>query len=669
MIPTMRFPRFLPAAVVAVSTACSAFAGANDWPDWLSTASREPTPDYAAKAPAVVLLDDTSLEIDAHGVAIETHRYAVRILHLSGRDNASASTYYNGAGDKVLKADAWLLRDGKSGHPVERLDWVDLAANSPGAAIDELRSRNINLSSFAVEGDVFGVEMQVRGSLVVAQIGPFRFGQKLPVVTERLTVNLPPGFSLEAQLYGPIQPLAATPDSHTWTWTSSDRPYRPDEPFAAPGSRADAELFLGLRVPRGASGFAPRSFANWSEVAEMYDQLNSGQCDSSPELVAKVHEVTANCPDQLARIKAVAAYVQRVRYIEINEGLRHGFGWKARRASTVFSTGYGDCKDKANLLAAMLNAAGLHSHRVIALADPEEGRRVHPEFPSPVQFNHAILAIEVDNSVQVPAVVATEKWGRVLFFDPTDPYTGLGDLPFYLQGTKVHVAAAGNNSLTDLPVFAPKDDFLIERRAALSLSSGSNLTVIGSVTATGQSASELRHRIEGADVPEKLEHLVTTELSDSFRGATVQEKKADDDRALGRSTLTFTCFHPRFAQQIQGGATVVKLDVLSRHYLPNFSESTRALPVEIPPLMLRDQIVLDLGGVYTVDELPGKTSLNTAYGSYEISFALAQGSVVMSRTVLLNRLEVPATDYANLRKFFIDMARADRTSILLKRGA
>ena len=111
----------------------------------------------------------------------------------------------------------------------------------------------------------------------------------------------------------------------------------------------------------------------------------------------------------------------------------------------------------------------------------------------------------------------------------------------------------------------------------------------------------------------------------------------------------------------------MKLDVLSRHYLPNFSEKERLLPIQLPPLAINDEITLTIPVGYTVDELPAKTGWETAYGSCHVSYATTDGVLTLKRVIVLNQMIIPVEDYAKLRQFLSDVTKADRTSLLLKR--
>jgi hypothetical protein len=141
--------------------------------------------------------------------------------------------------------------------------------------------------------------------------------------------------------------------------------------------------------------------------------------------------------------------VQNIRYIAIEVNLARGGGYQPHPATEVFANQYGDCKDKANLMRAMLKIAGIRSY----LVGVYSGDRYHvnPQWPSPGQFNHMIIAIQVDDSITSPVAFVHPVLGRLLLFDPTDTGTPLGDLPEDEQGSYALVIAGKQGDLVQLP--------------------------------------------------------------------------------------------------------------------------------------------------------------------------------------------------------------------------
>ena len=62
-------------------------------------------------------------------------------------------------------------------------------------------------------------------------------------------------------------------------------------------------------------------------------------------------------------------------------------------------------------------------------------------------------------------------------------------------------------------------------------------------------------------------------------------------------------------------------------------------------------------------------TLISDYGRYERSFKYAGGTITLVRRVVINSQLVPARDYAKLKKFLSDFAKADRASVLLRTGS
>jgi hypothetical protein len=111
----------------------------------------------------------------------------------------------------------------------------------------------------------------------------------------------------------------------------------------------------------------------------------------------KAKELTAAAPDTFSKIRALAEFAQKeVRYVSIQIGIG---GFQPHPAPSVLANRYGDCKDKATLLAALLKTVGIGSHFIVINTD-----RGSVNLRSPVSlgsFNHVILAIRLPDDVPV----------------------------------------------------------------------------------------------------------------------------------------------------------------------------------------------------------------------------------------------------------------------------
>ncbi len=137
----------------------------------------------------------------------------------------------------------------------------------------------------------------------------------------------------------------------------------------------------------------------------------------------------------------------------------------------------------------MLKVAGIASYPVaIYSGDPFY---VRESWPSPQQFNHAIIAISVSDTTPRAASIEHSALGRLLFFDPTDPDTSVGDLPQQLQGSFALIAAGEKGGLVRIPTIPPDKDAL-QRQTDLVLSADGTIEAKMEENSTGQAAAAMR---------------------------------------------------------------------------------------------------------------------------------------------------------------------------------
>ena len=190
-------------------------------------------------------------------------------------------------------------------------------------------------------------------------------------------------------------------------------------------------------------------FANWDGMGSWYRNLVSGRMDASEPIKQEVNSLTAGKTTTLAKMQAIAAFVQHdIRYVAISLGIG---GWQPHAAPDVFSHRYGDCKDKATLMRTMLREIGVDSYHVVI--NTERGA-VSRETPAHNGFNHVILAIKLPDDVKDPSLIAViqhPKLGRILFFDPTNEITPFGQIGGYLQANYGLLVTAEGGELVELP--------------------------------------------------------------------------------------------------------------------------------------------------------------------------------------------------------------------------
>jgi len=633
---------------------------------WLENALAQPTPASVGNAPALILLHEEEQEWDERGNCIVTLRRAVRILSEGGRHEAIFSLSYNGKSDKVLSKTAWRLRAGTANEKRRSIEWVDVSGQGGLDLFNEYRFVQCNLYQETVPGDVFAVEVRTLRPALFSMVN-YWFGGTLPRLKERLVVTVPAGFQIKEYTFGatPLERLQKGPRS--WSWEVRDLPFIPDEALAPSGAKYGVRLRAEIIPAADSRNYKPRRFADWKSVNDWNRQLTEVACDRSPEITAKAQELCRDIPDELGRIRALARHVQQTRYVSVAEDLLNGSGYVPRKASKVLGLDYGDCKDKANLLMALLREVGIESYSV---GINVYGRLlVDVDVPTMSQFNHAILAVKVGKDIDLPACVDIEGVGRLLFIDPTNSYTHVGDLPSYDQGQLVQVVHPQIDSLIRLPLIKPEHCLAVNRTASLEVTPEGQLLMQVQMEAVGQGASELRAGLHYADNDKKKENLLRELLSPQLKGANLLENSAKDDREAGKLLLTLRTRSTGFLQRPQKTMIMAKLNVLRTAALPVIPEKERRLPLLVTGACENDTVDLAMPQGTEVDQLPRPVSYKNPYGSLDLSFAVSDGKIVMRRKLVVEHALVQPEAFAAYKQFLSEVARADKASVLLKPAA
>lgn len=130
-------------------------------------------------------------------------------------------------------------------------------------------------------------------------------------------------------------------------------------------------------------------FESWAEVAAWADRQFAPALRDREALAAKAAEIRAAEADPERRLDLALDFVQKeVRYFGTEIGAS---SHRPALASQVMRQRFGDCKDKAALLVNLL--AQLDIEAVPALVSTTLRRGLEKRLPSPLNFDHAIVAV------------------------------------------------------------------------------------------------------------------------------------------------------------------------------------------------------------------------------------------------------------------------------------
>ena len=192
----------------------------------------------------------------------------------------------------------------------------------------------------------------------------------------QLTYDLPASMPLQADAAG-FTPVAITspPGRKRYQWRYVDGP----NPRIEPGSVSYFDYGKRLAVS---------TFPGYPAFARAYAARADGQARVTPAIAALAAQLVAGLPEPRARALALSDWVRtHIRYVGVYVGPG---GVVPHAAATVLANRYGDCKDHAILLEALLRAAGIDSSA--ALVNSGNAYRL-PATPTLGIFNHVITYV------------------------------------------------------------------------------------------------------------------------------------------------------------------------------------------------------------------------------------------------------------------------------------
>jgi len=467
----------LSALALLLALASSLFAAAEPWDGAPLTAdpkallaAAEAVP--AGESGAVILLDEATHTFDEKGGSVSTQRIVYRIANDSAIDNwGSVNASWAPWVQERPEIQARVVTKDGTVHVLDAHALIE--APAPEESLDIFSDNRViraPLPAVAVGSVVEQlITYKSKESLYdLASSDVFFFGGYQPVHRARLVVDAPLSLALQFVNQAKIDPRKEEKDGRQHI-VYEGGPYAPKENFEWDLPFDVSPLpWVGVSIAK-----------SWQDLAKRYAEIVEKQiANASLEKEAREAWGTGNraCQDRQDCLsstvtKALAWIQTRVRYagVEVGES-----SVVPRPPQTVLSNRYGDCKDKATLLVALLREAKIRAH--VALLRAGEDFDVPHDLPGLGMFNHAIVVVEGPEP---------------LWVDPTDEYSRAGELPLMDQGRFALIASADTTSLATTPVYESTANRSLETRV-FTIPEEGKASVVETTEPSGADESSMR---------------------------------------------------------------------------------------------------------------------------------------------------------------------------------
>jgi Domain of Unknown Function with PDB structure (DUF3857)/Transglutaminase-like superfamily len=608
-------------------------------------------------AVAVVLYAQTTITVQPSGKLLRRQRTVLQILRPDGVRFGTIQVL-DGPERRVILLRGWCQTPEGKQLESRAQDIVDA---SPQAAVEtDQHFKMLHVQGAAVGSIVaFDVQQEFDSS---KWIDEWRFQDTIPVEQAHLLLQLPADWVYQASWlrHSPVAPIAR--GAGRWEWVIDNVPGVQPEQHMPALQGIEGRAVLSVSPPAG------KLIDAWNDVGNWYNELTEGRRVASPEIKQQVAELTAALPTIVTKVQALTEFVQQdVRYFAVELGIG---AYQPRPAAEVFNHRYGDCKDKATLMSAMLQVIGVESYYVVV----NTGRGVITDSTAPgLGFNHVILAIRLPDGVEdgsFAALVKHPKLGRLLIFDPTNEYIPLGSLSGSLQGNYGLLVAPGVSELIQLPR-SPSRANAIKRAATMTLDSDGTLRGDVQESWVGEAAAMQRAQRRSANQATDQIKPVEAQIASSFASMQILNAAVDNLQRIEQPvTLRYSLQAAGYAK-VAGNLLILRPRILGSK-TTGFLETgrPRELPIEFEcPEEDTDRFEITLPAGYVTDFLPPAVDLDYPFGSYHSKTELAVNVLRYSRTFTLKESSIPPEQAEDLRHFYRIIDTDERASAVLKRAA
>ena len=651
---------FLEVAVCLLAGVSPAAAG-GDAPPWMHALVNAPLPAHDDKTDAVLLYSEKTVSVLSADKIKKTVRVAYKILRPGGRDYGVVAVSFN-LRQKITSLHGWCIPAQGKDYEVKDKDAVEVSLPKVEGSelVSDVKDKLLRIPA-PDPGNIIGYEYEKEEQPLVLQ-DIWSFQSEPPVRESHYSLQLPSGWEYKASWLHYSETKPAPVGNNQWQWVVSDVKGIRKEDEMPPLEGVAGQMIVSFFPP---GGVAVNGFASWQQMGNWYRNLTSGRLDASADIKQRVAALTASGP-LLAKMMAIAQFVQHdIRYVAIELGIG---GFQPHPASDVFSHRYGDCKDKATLMASMLHEIGVDSYYVVI--NSERGS-VTPDMPAHAGgFDHVILAIQLPDGLTNPLLIATlqhRRLGRLLFFDPTNELTPFGQIGGYLQDNYGLLVTPDGGELVEVPK-QPSGMNSIQRTAKLALDAAGTLKGEVKEVRIGDRAWSqrwaLRTTTKDIDRIKPIERLLAGSIStfEITHASVVNLNQTDQPFGFDYS------FEAANYAKNAGNLLLVRPRVIgSKSSALLETREPRNFPVEFEgPAQDTDSFEITLPPGYEVDDLPPPVDVDFTFASYHSKTAVSGNAIRYDRTFEVKELSVPVSKAEELKKFYRIIASDERNTAVLK---
>ncbi|MFH1231584.1 MAG: DUF3857 domain-containing protein, partial [Planctomycetota bacterium] len=397
------------------------------------------------------------------------------------------------------------------------------------------------------------------------------------------------------------------------------------------------------------------TFKTWDEVAEWFWGIAKDQMETSPELKSAVNKSIEGITDTKEKIKAIyQLLVSSIRYEEISLESHY---FKPFKASDTFARKYGDCKDTAILMMAMLKEAGIQADPVLIRAMPNRMGVINTELPSMKIFNHAIAHLY-------------DKDGNDFFLDGTARYYGAEELPFMDQGAVAFIISPTGHSKCLITEHKPAETNLIELNYTIEISPTKDALLQEKSIIRGLNAPQYREQFQDGT---KQKLIYEQMCNQYFKGTTVTSLEFSDLKNYNQPVEMKASVKVSEFVRVEADKMLFKLvpiqpGIFGMPLSSITSAQTRYYDMVLYyPMMIKTKITYKIPNNYSIKTIPENMTLDNDYAQFNCLASKVDDSTIdVNIEFTIKTVRITKNEYNQFRDFCAKVHKTAEREIVLE---
>lgn len=577
---------------------------------------------------------ETRIFIKDNQPQAETKEY-VEIAVLDDKANGLYNKYkvFHGSFDELTHLEAFTKApDGSRYKKINVTEIKTQSSRSRGVFYDDVKESAFDFPSLTKGAYAIVNHTELNKDLHL--LSPFYFASYMPVVNARFTISFPSNMEIKYTIKNDDRHKIQVKEDnrgreHSYEFTASDIKYFDRFGDAPSMSYYEPHVIVQIASYKNSNNETVNYLRNLDDLYQWnYSFIKNLDNTKGNVIKSLVDSLTHNVTAPADKAKKIYQWVQQnIKYVAFEDGLE---GFVPRKAEAICTRKYGDCKDMASLLTAMMQLAGLDAHFTWI------GTRSIPydytDVSLPITDNHMISSVKID-----------DKW---IFLDGTDPSCIFGLPSNAIQGKQALIAITDKEYKVErVPVIEGDKNAVVDSTFISIADNG--IKGRSSVYYKGYFATDVNNGLMFRDARDTKDFVKSRlgKASNKFILGDYSINNRNEDKSMVNIQANFQV--PDYGKKI-ADEVFINLNLEKFFTSSVIDTSKRKIALENNyRYVITQYTILDMPDSYKVNYLPKNFSIKNDAVAFDIEYSVKDNKVIARQEIKNNVLMLNPKDFSS----------------------